>query len=77
MINDRELNAGQIAEQFDISAPSMSHHFNVLKDAGLVFVRRDGQQLFYSLNTTVFQDLTAFLMEMFGKQNGTEAGEKE
>jgi Predicted transcriptional regulators len=79
MINDRELTAGQIAEQFDITAPSMSHHFNVLKDAGLVYVRRDGQQLFYSLNTSVLQDLMAALMDLFGrdgKPESPEAGEK-
>ena len=62
LINDHELTAGQISEHFDITAPSMSHHFSVLKQAGLVFVRRDGQQLYYSLNTTVFQDLVAELL---------------
>lgn len=72
LINDHEMTAGQIAEHFDITAPSMSHHFSVLKQAGLVFVRRDGQQLYYSLNTTVFQDIVTFLMDLFGRDAGEE-----
>jgi DNA-binding transcriptional ArsR family regulator len=73
LINDRELTAGQISEYFDITAPSMSHHFGVLKQADLVYVRRDGQQLYYSLNTTVFQDLVGFLMDLFGKDDKSES----
>jgi DNA-binding transcriptional ArsR family regulator len=68
MLNRRpEMSAGEIAESFDISAPSMSHHFNVLKEADLVSARRQGQQILYSLNTTVVQDLAGLLYEMFGK----------
>jgi len=68
MLNRRpEMSAGEIAESFDISAPSMSHHFNVLKEADLVSARRQGQQILYSLNTTVVQDLVGLLYEMFGK----------
>ena len=62
-----EMSAGRLAEVFDISAPSMSHHFNVLKDADLISQRRDGQQIFYSMNTTVVEDLMTTLLDMFGK----------
>ena len=62
-----EMSAGDLAEVFDISAPSMSHHFNVLKEADLISQRRDGQQILYSMNTTVVEDLMATLLEMFGK----------
>jgi DNA-binding transcriptional ArsR family regulator len=47
----------------------MSHHFNVLRHAGLVFSRRDRQQLYYSLNTTVLQDLLTVLMDMFARND--------
>jgi len=67
MLNRGEMTAGDLAKGFDISAPSMSHHFNILKEADLVLARREGQQILYSLNTTVFQDLTAALLDMFGK----------
>ncbi len=63
-----EMSAGDIAAAFDISAPSMSHHFNVLKEADLISARRDGQQILYSLNTTVVQDLMTVLFEMFAKE---------
>ena len=68
-----ELTAGQLAAHFDITAPSMSHHFNILKNADLVFVRREGQQLYYSLNTTVFQDLMTVLLDIFSQgKNGEQ-----
>jgi ArsR family transcriptional regulator, arsenate/arsenite/antimonite-responsive transcriptional repressor len=59
-----ELTAGQIAGHFSISAPSMSHHFNVLKRADLVDTRKEGQQVYYRLNTTVFEDVLAGVMEL-------------
>ena len=65
LLRNGEMTAGEISTRFDISAPSMSHHFNVLKHADLVYVRREGQQLYYALNTTVFQDLLTSLMELF------------
>ena len=68
LLNGREMTAGQLAEHFHISAPSMSHHFNLLKQADLIFARRDGQQIYYSLNTTVFQDLATFMMDLFTVQ---------
>src|SRR5205823_6558355 len=63
-----EMSAGELAERFDITKPSMSHHFAVLKLAGLVATRRDGQQIYYSLNTTVAQDLLAAMWDLMGKK---------
>ena len=65
LLNGGEMTAGQLAEQFSISAPSMSHHFNILKSADLISARRSGQQIYYSLNTTVFQDVYAALLDLF------------
>lgn len=64
LLAGREMTAGDLAEQFDISAPSMSHHFSVLKQADLIASRRGGQQIYYSLNTTVFQEVLAAVMEL-------------
>lgn len=75
MLNQRpEMSAGEIAGVFDISAPSMSHHFNVLKEADLISSRREGQQILYSLNTTVVQDVMTLLMEMFAKPGKKQGG---
>lgn len=52
-----ELTAGELAEHFDMTKPSISHHLSTLKTAGLVDAERDGQSIVYSLNTTVMQDL--------------------
>lgn len=60
-----ELSAGALAERFDMTKPSMSHHFAVLKSADLVSARRDGQQIFYSLNTTVVEDLLGLFLDLF------------
>jgi ArsR family transcriptional regulator, arsenate/arsenite/antimonite-responsive transcriptional repressor len=68
MLSERpEMSAGEIAGVFDISAPSVSHHFNVLKEADLISQRREGQQILYSMNTTVVEDLMTMLFDIFRK----------
>jgi DNA-binding transcriptional ArsR family regulator len=57
--------AGELAESFDITKGSLSHHFNVLKAAELVRSERRGQTIVYSLNTTVFEDVAALLFDFF------------
>ncbi len=59
------LTAGDIALKFPMTRASLSHHFNVLKVADLVRTERRGQHIVYSLNTTVFQEMTQMLMELF------------
>jgi len=59
-----EKTAGELAERFDMTKPTMSHHFSVLKEADLITSRRDGQQIWYGLNTTVVQDLMAWAMDL-------------
>jgi ArsR family transcriptional regulator, arsenate/arsenite/antimonite-responsive transcriptional repressor len=58
-----DLSAGDIAARFDMTAPSISHHLNVLKEAGLVSSERDGRHIIYSLNSTTLQDLMTELLE--------------
>ncbi|MDR3587647.1 MAG: autorepressor SdpR family transcription factor [Desulfosporosinus sp.] len=57
LLKERDLTAGEIAEQFEMTKPSISHHLNVLKQALLVTDERKGQNIYYSLNTTVFQEV--------------------
>jgi ArsR family transcriptional regulator, arsenate/arsenite/antimonite-responsive transcriptional repressor len=61
-----ELTAGRLAERFDMTKPSMSHHFAVLKEADLISSRREGQQIIYSLNATVMQEAIAWLWDLVG-----------
>ncbi len=68
-----EQSAGELSERFDMAKPSVSHHFSVLKDADLVRSRRDGQKIFYSLNTTVLQDVVTWLWDSFGSRHIPES----
>jgi DNA-binding transcriptional ArsR family regulator len=72
LLGDGEMTAGEIAAHFEISAPSVSHHFGVLKQAGLITGRKDGQQIHYSLNTTVVQDLATVLLDLLGTRKAGE-----
>jgi len=71
LLKDRDLTAGEIADQFDMTKPSISHHLNMLKQAQLVQDVRRGQNIYYSLNTTVFQDVVNWF---FNLANNIEGG---
>lgn len=62
LLRDGDLTAGELAERFDISKPSLSHHLATLRSAGLVSDERRGQNIVYSLNTTVMQDLIGWFL---------------
>jgi DNA-binding transcriptional ArsR family regulator len=64
LLSHGEKTAGELAEGFDMTKPSMSHHFAVLKEAGLITSRREGQQIWYRINSTVAQDVIAWVMEL-------------
>jgi DNA-binding transcriptional ArsR family regulator len=68
LLRGGERTAGELAQKFDMSRPSMSHHFAVLKQAGLIAARREGQQIYYFLNTTVMQDLLAIIWDLFAHE---------
>lgn len=63
LLNQGDMNAGEIAEQFDISKPSISHHLTILRSAGLVLADKQGQNIVYSLNTTAVQDVTKWFFD--------------
>ena len=64
MLKERDMTAGDIADRFDISKPSISHHLSILKNSGLVIDERQGQNIVYSLNTTVFQEALQWLLSL-------------
>lgn len=68
MLRKREMTAGEIAERFDMTKPTMSHHFAVLKEADLVTSRREGQTIWYGLNTTVLEDVIAWAIDVTGSR---------
>ena len=74
LLRGGERTAGDLAERFDMSKPSLSHHFAILKAADLIRSRRDGKRIYYTLNTTVVQDALAWFHDLFA---GGLGGEKE
>ncbi|MEO8405858.1 MAG: autorepressor SdpR family transcription factor [Chitinophagaceae bacterium] len=68
LLKEREMTAGEIAEQFHISWPSVSHHLDLLKQAKLVIAEKEGQYVFYSLNTTVVDEIMKWLMQFKSKK---------
>lgn len=64
LLRKRDLTAGEIADYFSISKPSISHHLDLLKQADVVVAIKEGQFITYSLNTTVFDDMVKWVMDM-------------
>ena len=64
LLGRREMTAGDLARHFEMTKPSMSHHFSVLKDADLICFRREGQQIWYSVNTTVLEDVLTWAIDL-------------
>ncbi len=71
LLREGDLQAGEIAAEFPITAASVSHHLSILREAGLVQAERDGRNVVYSLNSTVFQDFVEELLGMLGTGRGT------
>lgn len=67
-----DLTAGEIAAQFAMTKPSVSHHLNILKTAGLVSDQRSGQNIVYSVNLTVFQELLKWFYDVGLTKGGTD-----
>ena len=67
-----DLTAGQLAEHFDMTKPSISHHLNALKAAGLVDAERAGQSIVYSLNTSVLQDLMSWFFTFTDRSDSND-----
>ncbi|HSJ08527.1 MAG TPA: autorepressor SdpR family transcription factor [Longimicrobiales bacterium] len=73
-LRDGDLAAGDIAARFPITAASVSHHLNVLREAGLVNSERDGRSIIYSLDATVFQEFMQQMMTMLDVGGDADTG---
>ena len=67
-----DLTAGEIAAQFAMTKSSVSHQLNILKTAGLVSDQRSGQNIVYSVNLTVFQELLKWFYDVGLTKGGTD-----
>ncbi|WP_425446444.1 autorepressor SdpR family transcription factor [Dethiothermospora halolimnae] len=72
LLNDKDLTAGEIADYFEISKPSISHHLNILTNAELVLREKKGQNVIYSINTTAFQQIIKWTFDFMERGDGSE-----
>jgi len=69
LLKEKDLTAGEIADQFNISKPSISHHLDLLRQAGLVVSVKEGQFIYYSLNTTVMDEMLKWIISLQSPKN--------
>ncbi|CAN5416154.1 autorepressor SdpR family transcription factor [soil metagenome] len=64
MLRKRSMSAGDIAARFELTKPTLSKHFSVLKDADLIYGERDGTTINYHLNVTVLEEAMLGLIQV-------------
>ncbi len=68
LLKKEEMSAGDIGKNFSMTAPSLSHHLAVLKEADLVSARREGQSILYSINLSVFEEAAEQIFKFLKKK---------
>ena len=64
LLKDKDMNAGEIADEFNMTKPSISNHLNILKQADLVDAEKVGQNVNYSLKTSVLEDVLKLISDL-------------
>ncbi|MCC0650608.1 autorepressor SdpR family transcription factor [Clostridioides sp. ZZV15-6598] len=67
LLNEKDMNAGEIASHFNMSKPAISKHLDILKDAELISSEKMGQFLIYSINLSVLQEVLGNFLDIFKK----------
>lgn len=67
LLNNKDMSAGEIAEHFDMSKPSISKHLDILREAELISSEKKGQFVIYSINTSIIQEVLGNFLEIFKK----------
>ncbi len=65
LLRQRNMKAGEIATHFDVSKPTLSRHFSVLREADLIQSDKEGNYVIYRLNVSVLEEALVAMMEMF------------
>lgn len=66
LLKNGRMSAGEITQHFDVTNASISRHLSVLKDADLVRDTREGQFIYYELNTSVLEDIMLWINDLKG-----------
>jgi len=70
LLRERDMTAGELAAEFDLSWPTMSGHFTVLREADLISADRQGTSITYHLNLSVLEEAMAALLDAFRIEPG-------
>jgi DNA-binding transcriptional ArsR family regulator len=66
LLKRRPMSAGELAEHFEVSKPTLSAHFAVLREAGLVTAEKQGKSILYTLQMSVLEDALLSFAQVFG-----------
>lgn len=77
LLRDQPMSAGDLSNQFGVSKPTMSAHFTVLREAGLVQAEKAGKSVIYHLQLSVLEDALLGFMQSFGQGAGAPGANKE
>lgn len=67
LLKDKDMSAGDIADHFNIGKPTISHHLDLLRQAGLVTSEKQGQFIIYSISTTVLDEMLQWIYQIKSK----------
>jgi len=67
LLKKKEMSVSEMLSYLSVTMPTLSHHLDILRRAGLVASRRNGQQILYSLNITVLDEVTEQIMKFLKK----------
>lgn len=73
LLKEKDMTAGDIADSFNITKASISHHLSILKNADLISDKRDGQFIYYSLNTSIFEEVIGWFISFSDKDKGEKS----
>lgn len=69
MLKESSMTAGDIASKFNLTNATVSYHLSTLKNAGLVYERREKKYIYYTLNISVFEELLLWIKGLGGNEN--------
>ena len=67
LLKEGKKSAGEISDQFEITAAAVSRHLSILKDADLIQDSREGKFIFYQLNTSVLEEIMLWITDLKGE----------
>ena len=72
LLKQKPLSAGEIGSHFDMTGATISYHLKILKQADLIFERREKNYIYYQLNTTVLEEIMLWISDLKGGRSNVE-----